>query len=222
MKHYSRIVIFLITLCLSSLSYAGVGYFDEAYIIFDFGSGNIFRQITSPTNDLLNAGAGFNLTGDGTNAPLSDDLGDFDITSADTLLLNGFEINTYNDSGDSVTNAELFYRVTKSGDTPGSYSSILLSTPNSTSGNDKFWQPTASNIDVLNGLDNGDYTIDFYFRNNATFNSGSGSFTMGNWGPGSGPSTTFTVIPEPSSLLMLGIAGLASGGIALLRRRKRS
>lgn len=197
-------------------SHGAVGYFGNFYVITTLNGGpNVFNQVVSPANNLTNSGNGFNLAPDGFN-PILGNLGIINPTLAQSLGLNGFEFNTYNDGGDSVNSASLFYRVTRVGDTPGAFSSIGLNSPNSVNGNDKFWQLTNAGVSLTNGLLPGDYTVDFYLQNDASFTGGGGgTFVMNNWGPTSGPSASFTVIPEPSAAL-LGL--LVTVGI--LRRRR--
>ncbi|MCC5844877.1 MAG: PEP-CTERM sorting domain-containing protein [Verrucomicrobia bacterium] len=221
-KNMMCAAVMVTSLVLAGNVFGASGYFNNAYVVINDGTGNTFHQITQPANDLLNANQGFNLTPDGVNPSFSVNLGEFDL-STDSLILNGFEINTFNADGDNITNAILWYRVTKDGDTPGSFSSIELTSPNSISGNDKFWQITNANSNLLSGLDIGDYSLDVYFRHNATFTGGGGgTFEMGNWSPSNNPTATFTVIPEPSSIIMMGLAGLAAGGLTVLKRRKRA
>lgn len=199
----------------SPISQASVGYFGSFYVVSTLNGGsNVFNTVVSPANNLSNAGNGFDLTPNGN--PSLGSFGTIDLNASQSLGLNGFEMNTYNDGGDSVNSASLFYRVTRDGDTPGSFSSVGLSSPNSTSGNNKFWQLTNANINLTTGLASGNYTVNFYVQNNASFTGGGGgTFVMNDWSSSSGPSATFTVIPEPAAAI-LG----ALGTFLLLRRRK--
>jgi hypothetical protein len=206
----------LSTLAATSQSQAAVGYFGNFYVVTSLNGGtNVFNQVLSPANNLTNAGGGFGLSPDGFNPALGS-FPTIDLGASNSLTLNGFEMKTYNDNGDSVNSAILFYRVTKSGDSPGSFSSISMNSPTSTVGNDKTWQKTDAGVNLTTGLSNGDYTIDFYVQNDASFTGGGGgTFIMNNWNSSSGPSATFTVIPEPAS------AALGLIGTALLLRRRR-
>jgi MYXO-CTERM domain-containing protein len=211
-----RCLISVVALVIANQVQAAVGYFGNFYIVTTLNGGaNVFNQVSSPANNLSNAGGGFGLTGDGVNPALGS-FGTINLAAAGSLILNGFEMNTYNDGGDSVNSAALFYRVTKNGDTPGAFSSIVDNSPNSVSGNNKFWQITNAGVNLTNGLSNGNYTINFYVQNNASFTGGGGgTFVMNDWNSSSGPSATFTVIPEPSAALFGGL-----GMLALLRRRR--
>lgn len=206
----------LLIVCATASTQAAVGYFGNFYIVTTLNNGgNVFNQVLSPANNLTNTASGFNLSSDNANPALGS-FGTIDLSMSQSLVLNGFEMNTWNDGGDSVNNAILFYRVTKSGDTPGSFSSTTVGSPTSINGNDKFWQKTDSGVNLTTGLLNGDYTIDFYVENSASFTGGGGgTFTMGNWNSSSGPSATFTIIPEPASAAL----GLI-GSLLLLRRRR--
>ena len=217
----SRLLLALVSLAALSQSHAAVGYFGNFYIVTSTNGGaNAFNQVLSPANNLNNAGGGFGLTSDGINPALGA-FGTIDVGTGGSLVLNGFEMLTFESGGDSVNTAILFYRVTKSGDSPGSFSSTSMNSPTSSNpngfgGTDKFWQKTNAGVNLTTGLSNGDYTIDFYVQNDASFTGGGGgTFVMNNWNSSSGPSATFSVIPEPTSAL-LGLAGTA----LLLRRRR--
>lgn len=209
-------VLSIAALSLSTPLQAAVGYFGNFYVVTTQNGGpNTFNQVVSPANNTSNAGGGFNLASDGVNPGLGN-FGTIDLGSSQSLGLNGFEYNTFNDGGDSVNTAALFYRVTKNGDTPGAFSAINLGSPTSTSGNNKLWRVTNAGVNLTNGLSNGNYIIDFYVQNNASFTGGGGgTFVMNDWNATAGPSANFTVIPEPKAAV-LGIIGM----MILLRRRK--
>lgn len=169
----------------------------------------------SPANNLTNTASGFNLASDNANPALGS-FGTIGLGMSRSLVLNGFEMYTWNDGGHSENNAMLFYRVTKPGDTPGSFSSTAAGSPTSIDGNDKLRQKTDSGVNLTTGLSNGDWMIDFHVENSASFTGGGGgTFTMGNWNSSSGPSATFSIIPEPAG------AALGLIGNLLLLRRSR-
>ena len=121
------------------------------------------------------------------------------------------------------------YSITASG---GSDSWQFIQTPNTVPGNVQEWNISGLNRNLLTGLSAGDYTFKYYFS--AQYNSWTGSeVVLGNTydaagvqgGAGNSPilanasSTSFTVIPEPSSSLLMGL-GLA--GLAVLRRVRKT
>lgn len=210
-----NILLPLATVAFACPSQAAVGYFGKFYIVTTLNGGaNVFNQVLSPANNLTNAGGGFDLSSDGFNPALGS-FGTIDLSAAQSLGLKGFEMNTFNNGGDSVNDATLLYRVTKVGDTPGSFSSVTTNTPG-ISGDNKFWQVTAPGTNLTTGLTNGNYEIDFYVQNNASFTGGGGgTFVMNDWNSSDGPVATFSVIPEPGAAVL----GLI-GSLLLLRRRK--
>lgn len=142
------------------------------------------------------------------------DLGIFDTTTSDSLVLNGGGILTFKNGTDDVTGASIFYSIDG-----GSFSSIALSFNEdnvSGSGGDQRWYIQDSSIDLLSGLSSGAHTISVYFEAPFTFDFGSGTHSENNGG--SNFTADFTVVPEPSAYALLaGILGLA---YVAARRRK--
>jgi hypothetical protein len=122
----------------------------------------------------------------------------------------------------------LNYSITPSG---GGDSWQFIQAPNTVSGNIQEWNAAALNRNLLSGLSAGSYTFKYYFS--VQYNSWTGSVVLGNTydaagvqgGAGNAPilanasSTSFNVIPEPSSSLLMGL-GLAS--LAVLRRTRKT
>ena len=123
----------------------------------------------------------------------------------------------------------LNYSITPSG---GGDSWQFIQTPNTISGNVQEWNVSGLNLNLLSGLAEGTYTFKYYFS--VQYNSWTGSATvLGTTydaagvqaGAGNSPnlanasSTSFSVIPEPSSSLLMGL-GLA--GLAVLRRTRKN
>jgi len=129
-----------------------------------------------------------------------------------------------------ITAAPLFkYSITASG---GTDSWQTITTANTVSGNVQEWNIAGLNRNLLSGLSAGTYNFKYYFE--VEYNSWTGSATVVGRtfdapsiqaGAGNPPnlanasSTTFTVIPEPSSSLLMGL-GLA--GLAVLRRTRKN
>ena len=131
-----------------------------------------------------------------------------------------------------ITAAPLFkYSITASG---GTDSWQTITTANTVSGNVQEWNVGGLNRNLLSGLSAGTYTFKYYFEveynfwNGTTSTGGTGrTYDAAGVQAGAGnppnlanaSSTTFTVIPEPSSSLLMGL-GLA--GLAVLRRTRKN
>jgi hypothetical protein len=131
-----------------------------------------------------------------------------------------------------ITAAPLFkYSITASG---GADSWQTITTANTVSGNVQEWNIAGLNRNLLSGLSAGTYTFKYYFEveynfwNGITSTGGTGRTYDAagiQAGAGNAPnlanasSTTFNVIPEPSSSLLMGL-GLA--GLAVLRRARKN
>ncbi len=150
-----RIVNFVlaITLALSvsltwvnRIAYAGYGIF-ESYTILDTGSGNTFYDCNADTS---------NPDFDG------NDLGDYKVT--DTLTLNGAQVKAWENDGDNLDSAEMFYRLYLTSETGGSFTSVNLPDYLDLGGNDEQYEDTDAGINLLSGLEAGDYYLEVYFR----------------------------------------------------------
>ena len=140
-----------------------------------------------------------------------------------SLFITGGEADTYKSGTSDITSADLNWRVWQV--TPsGSFTTVALGwtsdspfndaagTTDSGTGDQK-WAQLASSQNVLTGLTIGQtYTLDVYLHASAN----DGNLYLNN-GDGSNYRATFTVIPEPSTMLLVGF-GLM--GAMALRRRK--
>jgi hypothetical protein len=94
-----------------------------------------------------------------------------------TLTIDVVGLKTWEDNGSVVSSATLYYRVTKQGDIPGSFTSFNLPQFGAKSGNNREWQ--ANNVDLLDGLsDIGTYNVEVYFE----ASSSDGTLTRNNSG----------------------------------------
>lgn len=175
-------------------------FFGNAFIVLNLnGGGNTFYDFNPDTQT---GNPDFNGTF----------LGTFNPSLGDSLLITGGEFNTFQDGGDNVNSVNLNYRV-YSGSPPG-FSSTGIDFV-SQSGNNKFWQSTNQNINLLSGLSDGTYSFEIFGSADTTpgprfYNNGGANYIA-----------TFTVVPEPSTLSLL--AGpLLLGGWFFLRRRRAS
>jgi len=166
----------------------------------------------------------------------------FDPGAGDSLILDRIFVksnhwnggNTPDGGGTNdnwITAAPLFkYSITASGGTD-SWQTVTTAFSLAT-GNVQDWNIAGLNRNLLSGLSSGTYTFKYYF--DVEYNSWTGSAVVTGrtydasgvqGGAGNSPnlanasSTTFNVIPEPSSTLLMGL-GLA--GLLVLRRARKT
>jgi len=148
----------------------------------------------------------------------TENLGTFDTTTTDSLVLDGGEVLTYKNSGDDITGANLYYSISG-----GSTTELGLGfDQDNVNGNngDQRWYKDNADTNLLSGLSNGTYTLDFSFDAPFTYTGGGGG-SGDHTSPGSGSYTaTFTVVPEPSTVMML-LTSCTCGSFYLMRRRKK-
>ena len=185
-------------LTLGTSAFAEADFFGNGFVVLNLnGAGNVFYDLNPPTNTA--------------NPDFSGSLGNFNPSLGDSLILNGAEFNTFQDNGDNVTSVELNYRVFNG--TPPNFSTVSIDFVPPQNGNDKFWQTTNSNVNLLASLAPGTYTFEVF---------GSASSTAGNRfysNGGANYTATFTVVPEPSTLTLLAGPALLGGWFFLRRRR---
>ncbi|WP_298370656.1 alpha-amylase family glycosyl hydrolase [uncultured Lutibacter sp.] len=133
-------------LLLTNITFADSGIF-ESYIILNNGS-NQYYDAQATTGNLDFNGA---------------NLGNF--TYGSSYILNGGEVKTYKNGLSNVTGAFLYYRIYETGSTPtSSFNGINLPFDSDLGGGDQKWSNTAANINILNGLIPGDYSIEIYLQ----------------------------------------------------------
>ena len=207
----SRLLSVLALACLggsATVVHAAYGFFGtngSFAIINSNGTGNTYFHLDS----------GANAAFDGTF------FGTFNTLLGDTLVLNGGEVQTYENSGDSVTDpASLFYRVYETGSPAGSFTGITLgnlSFPGSPG--DEKRDNTSANVNLLSALPDGNYTLEVYASAAVDWNGqlgGAAEDTIYASNGGSNYKATFSIIPEPS-IPVLAALGL---GTLFARRRK--
>ncbi len=140
--------------------------------------------------------------------------GTFNPSAGQTLVLNGFEVNTFQNSGDDIQSAFGDYRIREKGTT---FTETSLGFRNVTNG-DKKWDVTNLNVNLLAGLSNGTYTFDIYTRAHGVNNGF--SFDLYDNNGGANYTATFTVVPEPSTWAA-GILAFSALGFAQRRRFAR-
>lgn len=138
------------------------------------------------------------------------DLGTFDTDLGNTLSFMGGEGLTYKNGTDDILGLNISYSIDG-----GSFVTFGLSFNQDNvngAGGDQRWWGEGAGID-LTALSNGAHTLDVYYTSPFTYSTGSGTHVVDN--SGAFYSTTFTVIPEPTS------AALGLIGVGLLLRRRR-
>ncbi len=140
---------------------ASSGIFKGFIVVNPNGSGNTFYQTQ---------GGGANPAFGGNN------FGSFDAATG-TLILNGYEVNTFQNNNDDIQSAFGDFRVYKVGATPPSFTeNTVLFNSNGTNAGDKKWQTTGQNTQLLSLMtyDAGaTYTFDAYLRAHGV-NNGNG------------------------------------------------
>lgn len=204
---FSILAIFGI-LCIGPDARAAYGLFGSNgsfTIINANGGGNVYYHMTSGANAAFDGAF----------------LGSYNPGIGNSLLLNGGELQTFENSGDSVTSpATLYYRLYTTGSPTGSFSGIALNNLSfpGPAGDEKRDNTTAG-VNLLSGLLNGNYTLEVYSSAAVDWNGqlgGPAEDTIYASNGGNNYKATFAVVPEPSRALLLGF-GLC--GLFFRRRR---
>ena len=147
----------------------------------------------------------------------TENLGTYDITQGATLLFNGGELDTYKSGGANVNGAQIFYSL-NGGSTFSSADQLAFNQDNvNGSTGDQRWYSDGEAVNLLNGLSDGTYTLQVYL--DATTDANGTLYANNNSSP-TNYTATFTVIPEPSTIMMLLSSGLFGSFYLISRRRK--
>lgn len=192
--------------------------------------------VDSNTSDLVNPSTSyFNLAGTThtSNLPASLNI-TINPNDGGSLLLAGATGKTWQSGGDDAQNVNLFWRVYESGTAAGSRPSftsynLLYQNQWNPDGNiNKYWESTsaAGTVNVLAGLTGTalgtiaspkNYTLEFYGSSFMTYNGGNFTSYLNGTPAGSNYTTSFQLVPEPSSASLLTMTLV--GSLALRRRR---
>ncbi|CAN5157264.1 hypothetical protein BH09BAC2_BH09BAC2_24140 [soil metagenome] len=156
-KHNTLIYIFvslLVLFAVTEKTTAQSAGFNTSYAVFSAnGGGDIYYCMFSNTTCGGNPGL------DGAF------LGSF-TAGTSTLIFKGAEHNVYKCGGANITATNINYRIYLTGNAPGSFIPVsigyLLGNPNGCGGEDQQWKDITKNINVLQGLAAGNYTIEIY------------------------------------------------------------
>jgi len=205
----------VMSVAISSASLAGVGIFGSYIGINANGGGNTWygaQEWGNPTPDFQ--GANF---------------GSINYVSGGSLSISAYQVQTFKFDAGDITGANLYYRVYKQGDTPGSFSSAIVAgfisnSPftaangsQATGGGDQNWGlGVGSYANLLSGVNStGTWNVEIYF--DATSNEGTQFSNNG----GANYIASFEAVPEPSTYALLALAA-AGFGAHIVRRRRRS
>ncbi|MFZ1527872.1 MAG: lamin tail domain-containing protein, partial [Ferruginibacter sp.] len=149
-----------------SVSSAG-GIF-ESYIILNYGGSDVYYDMQASTG----------------NPDFTGSLGTFN--SSQVFKLSGFEQKVYKCGSLDITDGYMWYRIYPAGSPSGSFSSLSFAGANNIGGagpgcQNQQWFRTNSNLNLLNGLCDGNYTIEVYTSASYT-GDGSGTFLANNSG----------------------------------------
>ncbi|MBU3714067.1 MAG: T9SS type A sorting domain-containing protein [Ferruginibacter sp.] len=171
-------VILLLNFLVSAAFAQGFGDIFQSYLIVNRGTGNEFFDLKASTS----------------NPDFSGSLGTFNLSQ--TLKLNGAQNKTFKCNSLDITGGSLLYRVYPSSQTPGSFIGVSLGFSSNDAGagsgcQNQTWQASGVDIDLLNGLCDGEYVIEVYTTANYTDIGGSGTFFANDGG--ANYKATFTV-----------------------------
>jgi hypothetical protein len=200
-----------------------------------FGSAGIFGTDIGLKSNLINGGANTffeaDLLGDSRHAPIASanvtlpvdlnttgfnglNLGSFNPGAGDTLTFIGGEALTFKNTGTDVTGTFINYSI-DGGAFTGFGLAFNEDNVNGTTG-DQRWANTDQTTNLLTGLAPGPHTLAFFAS--GTTNSVDSPPQIFDSNGGANYTASFTVVPEPATILLVGPALL--GGLFFVRRRR--
>ena len=200
---------------------AAYGWFgsNASFVVLNYGAANQYYNLTGAGN--------FHNT----------NLGTFYEWYANTLVIKGFENNTYENGGDNVFYGELRYRIYAQSATPPAFSFLSHngaqfqthpfsggSGTASTNSGDNRHQITTASIDVLSGLVPGNYYLEVYTSAQVDWPGGLDNFnndTIYQSNSGLNHRATFTVaasVPEPGTAVFATFGAIA---LRFMTRKRR-
>ncbi|MEM7452903.1 MAG: PEP-CTERM sorting domain-containing protein [Planctomycetota bacterium] len=202
----------ILSLFFASPACAALGFFGS-YIFMDANGSFQIYDLTAPGGARASDPTDF----DGFN------LGSFNPAAGNTLAISGAEGLTFKNGSSDVFGANLNYSVVPTGGSHA-FSEVAIGFTSNASFNDaagtsyggsgdQKWSDSGAwaPIDILGSLSNGTYEIQVFLRGT----SNEGDFFHNNAPTFANYTATFSVIPEPTTLVMFGSAALC-----LLRRRR--
>lgn len=153
-----RLSLVLFISSVSSMVYAGAGFWDNNSATVNFSTGS--KTV--------------NKTG----------MGDISLGTVTSLKLSSFSTNTWKADGGNICNGKFHYAVYKKGSSASNWVTVD-SKFKSESGTNQVWGNDNINADILAGLDKGDCVFEFYITHNGNDNSNNcdKEYTLNNGGP---------------------------------------
>ncbi|MFT3980903.1 MAG: GEVED domain-containing protein [Ferruginibacter sp.] len=189
---YTSIVLLLI---LSLSSFGQSSDFNSTFLVLNVNGSQTYYDLKATTANTDFQGA---------------NLGTF-VIGTNTLVYNGAEHNIYKCGGCDFSSSRLYYRIYKTGTTPGSFVSnnvpYLSGTTNGCGGEDQQWKVTSGTTNLLSGLAPGNYSMEVYSDGTITCGTGTAFATNG----GANYIATFKVTAPAASPVVV----TSSGGTAL-------
>lgn len=192
-----------------SSAFAAAGIYDDDVVINANNGGNFYYGLGNGTHQ-----GTFN----------NRDFGTFDTSAGASLLLNGGEVFTYKSDSSDVTGASIFYNVHLDTAGQGSFTEVPMNFGqdfgyDGGGFNHQRWDKSTAAKDLLAGLANGSYTLEIFSKAYTNGQSGAASeiYDSNN---GSNFKASFTVVPEPSSIVSM--LGTSLMGLLYLVRRRRA
>lgn len=139
-------------------------------------------------------------------------LGSFAVNNpAQSIVLKGAQNATYECTGGNITSAALYYRVYKTGNTPGAFTALNLpfsfDLTNGCGGKDEYWEDVAS-VNLTGSLAPGNYTLEIYSA--ATYDNTAGGGGTGTWNAnnsGNNYKATFIRTADPANPVNISASG---------------
>ncbi|PWA04409.1 type II and III secretion system protein family protein, partial [Flavobacterium psychrotolerans] len=170
--------------------------FNTTFISINNGSSDVYYDLQATTGNPDFNGA---------------NLGTFCAGATTGLTFKGAEHNIYKCGGCDLTSTRLYYRI-YSGSPSGSFISnnvnYFSGANNGCGGQDQQWKTLTYNVNLLNSLSSGSYTMEVYSDASVTCSGGTVYATNG----GSNYKATFTVVAVPSISAQPSSASICVGG----------
>jgi hypothetical protein len=168
MKHFLLKIIIGFAILYNLNLNAQTAGFNTTYAVLSINGGsNVYYDLQASTGNPDFQGA---------------NLGNF--TASNSLLLKGAEHNVYKCGGCDLTSTRIYYRVYKTGTTPGSFLNLNIGYSsgftNGCGGEDQQWSNTGYSTNILSGLSAGNYTFEVY--SDASVTCIGGTVYAGNFG----------------------------------------